>query len=102
MARKVDVRYKTNLWLVIITVLVVAVAWLLTGSALKGAGLGGGFFFCWALARELDPVHDLSAFVAGGIYLLATSIYDGIDPGVLFWLLLLLEKLTGTTCLLLP
>lgn len=95
LARKVDVRYRTNLLLVIITALIIAFAWLLTGSAAKGAGLGGGFFFCWALARETDPAHDISAFVAGGIYLLASSVYDGIDLGILFWLLLLLRLISG-------
>lgn len=95
LARKVDVRYRSNLWLVIITVLVIAASWLLTGSALQGAGLGGGFFMCWALARELDPAHDLSAFVAGGIYLLAASIHDGLDLGALFWMLLLLRLISG-------
>jgi len=95
LARKVDVRYRSNLWLVIVTVMVIATAWLLTGSAVQGVGLGGGFFMCWALARETDPTHDISAFVAGGIYLLAASLYDGINLGVLFWLLLLLRLISG-------
>ena len=95
LARKVDVRYRSNLWLVIVTLLVTATAWILTGSVGHGVGLGGGFFMCWALARETDPAHDLSAFVAGGIYLLGASVYSGIDFGVLFWLLLLLRLISG-------
>lgn len=95
LARKIDVSYRSNLWLIIVTVLVITVAWPLTGSIVSGIGFGGGFFMSWALARELDPVHDLSAFFAGGIYLLGVSVYDGIDFGVLFWVLLLLRLISG-------
>lgn len=97
LGRKVDVRYKSNLWLLIVTALVVVVAWFLTGSVFSGLGLGGGFFLCWALAREVDPAHDISAFVAGGIFLLFPTFYDGIEFGVLF-LLLLLMRLISRIC----
>lgn len=94
LGRKVDVRYKSNLWLLIVPALVVVLAWLLSGSVFRGLGLGGGFFLCWALTREVDPVHEISAFVAGGIFLLFPTLYDGIDFGILFWLLLLMRLIS--------
>lgn len=95
LGRKIDIRYRSNLWLLLVAAGVAGLAWLLTGSFIRGLGLGGGFFFCWALAREVDPAHDLSAFLAGGIYLLFFSLYDGIAFGILFWLLLLLRMISG-------
>ncbi len=75
--------------------MVVFSAWPATGSFSSGLGLGAGFFLCWALAREIDPLNDLSAFVSAAFFLVCSPLYDGIDLGVLFWVLLLLRLLSG-------
>ncbi|MGD9316838.1 MAG: hypothetical protein PVG56_08400, partial [Anaerolineae bacterium] len=74
-----DPGYPTNLAIAALTV-VVAIAgavWrLISGvalleSALWGIGAGLVMFLTWALGRELDPDHDLSAFVGAGLVLIA-------------------------------
>ncbi len=94
LGRIIDFRYKTNRNMSIISMLLfLGGAWWFSSFSL-GAQLGFGFFLCWALAREIDPEHDLSAFVAGFIYLGVVFILDGFDFGVLFLLLLLLRLIT--------
>ncbi len=95
LGRRIDPGYRTNLWVIIASAAVVIAGRVIFGSLSGGAGLGAGFFLCWALARELDPLHDYSAFVSGGIFLLFFPFYDGIDIGVLFWLLLILRMVSG-------
>lgn len=95
LGRKIDFGYATNLWVTVASSLVLVSAWLLTGSLSKGFGLGAGFFLCWAVAREMDPLSDLSAFVSAALFLVFSPLYDGIDLGVLFWVLLLLRLISG-------
>ncbi|MGC9372019.1 MAG: hypothetical protein ACP5DY_01735 [Thermovirgaceae bacterium] len=95
LGRKLDPRYKTNLWIAVASVAVVVSAWPATGSFASGLGLGAGFFLCWALAREVDPLNDLSAFVSAALFLVFSPLYDGIDLAVLFWVLLLLRLMSG-------
>lgn len=95
LGRKVDLGYRTNLWVVIASVFVAAAVWFHSGSLLTGAALGGGFFLAWALARELDPLNDLSAFVAAAVFLIFYPWYDSLDLGVIFLLLLLLRLISG-------
>lgn len=94
-----DPRYPTNLAIILVGLAVGAVGaatrWL-TGdgwlAALQwGAGAGLALFFAWALARELDPDHDLSAFVGAGLALLGLFAFD--LPGLmgLLWAMLLLR-----------
>ena len=75
---------------------------LLTGvsigrSALLGLGAGFSVFLAWALCRELDPDHDLSAFFAAGLSLLGLFILGHPSLSLLFWLLLLLRIVNRTT-----
>ena len=72
-----DPGYLTNWAIALLTVGVTAVSsvvQLLTGqgwfpSLLWGVSAGLSVFLAWALARELDPDHDLSAFVAVALML---------------------------------
>jgi len=53
---------------------------------------------CWALAREVDPANDLSAFLAGGFFLSGAPFLDGIELAVIFWMVLLhrlISKISG-------
>jgi hypothetical protein len=100
----IDPRYPTNLAIGTLT-LVVAIAGailrLLSGaapleSALWGIEAGLVLFLTWALGRELDPDHDLSAFVGVGLVLIALLIFDRPSLLVIFWLLLVLRVVNRT------
>jgi hypothetical protein len=56
-------------------------------------GLGAGFsvFFAWALARELDPQYDLSAFIAAVLMLVGLAVYGLPQLLPLLWMLLTLR-----------
>jgi len=78
--RPVDPAWPTNLAILILSltvVLVVAAFRMVFGglaflpALVAGAFAGGSVFLAWALARELDPDHDLAAFVGALIALLA-------------------------------
>jgi hypothetical protein len=101
----IDPRYPTNLAIGALT-LVVAIAGailrLVSGaapleSALWGIGAGLALFLTWALGRELDPDHDLSAFVGTGLDLIGLLILDMPSLLVIFWLLLILRIVNRTT-----
>ncbi len=91
LGRKIDLSYKTNFWLVVVTVPIFVLGWLITGEVVNGLSFAVGFFLCWALTRELDPANELSAFVAGGIFLLGTPLFDGVEMVILFWMILLVR-----------
>jgi hypothetical protein len=61
-------------------------------------GIGAGFavFLAWALGRELDPDHDLSAFVAAGLALVAALLAEAPPLMVILWLLLVLRLVNRT------
>jgi hypothetical protein len=65
-------------------------------SALWGVGAGFAVFFAWALSRELDPDHDLSAFVGAGLMLVGLVLFGVPSLMVLFWLLVALRILNRT------
>ena len=95
LGRKLDVNYPTNRWVIIITLVLMLGVWLQRGSMLAGVQVGLGFFLCWALAREVDPAHDFSAFLATAFYLLSLLSFDGLELSLLFSLLLLLRSISG-------
>jgi hypothetical protein len=95
----VDPGYPTT-WAIAALALVVAIAGtivhLLTGAALLESvlwGIGAGFvpFLTWALGRELDPDHDLSAFVGAGLVLIAFLLPEMPSLVLILWLLLVLR-----------
>jgi hypothetical protein len=100
----VDPSYPTT-WAIAALALVVAIAGtivhLLTGAALLESvlwGIGAGFvpFLTWALGRELDPDHDLSAFVGAGLVLIAFLLPDMPSLILILWLLLVLRIVNRT------
>jgi hypothetical protein len=93
----VDPRYPTNRYMVLITTLAAVGGGFFLGKWTDGLLYGAGFFMTWALAREFDPVHDLSAFLSGAVYLLILPLFDGLALGPLF-LLLLLHRLLTRIC----
>ena len=56
-----------------------------------------GFFLTWALAREIDPLHEKSAFVAAFIYLSMAMWIVEMNLGLVFWTVLLLRGITRIT-----
>lgn len=102
--RLVDPRYPSNLAIAILTVLTTvgatACRWVagstLVDGALWGIGAGLAIFLAWAVARELDPDHDLSAFVAAALAILALAAL-GLPPLLpLFWVLLTMRIVNRT------
>jgi hypothetical protein len=100
----IDPSYPTTLAISALT-LVVAIAGailrLLSGaapleSALWGIGAGLVVFLTWALGRELDPDHDLSAFVGTGLAIIALLIFDRPSLLVIVWLLMILRIVNRT------
>jgi hypothetical protein len=106
LARTIDPSYPTNRAIAALTIFFAiagtALHVLSGGALLEGAlwGVRVGFvlFLTWALGRELDPDHDLSAFVGVGLILIA--LLSSLDRPTLvesIWLLLLLRLVNHTT-----
>ena len=96
--RSVDPTYPTNRAIILVTLVVVAggaVFQWLAGAGLLQGGLWGveaglAAFLGWALCRELDPDHDLSAFVAAGLTVVGLF-WGQPDLLVLFWVLMIVR-----------
>lgn len=101
----VDPSYPTNLAIAALTMVVTVGATafrLVQGTALSESALGGVsvglvVFMTWALGRELDPAHDLSAFAGTGLVLIALLVFDPPSLMVVVWLLLVLRLVNRTT-----
>jgi hypothetical protein len=100
----IDPSYPTNLAngvLILVVAIGGAILRLLSGaapleSALWGIGAGLVVFLTWALGRELDPDHDLSAFVGTGLAIIALLIFDRPSLLVIVWLLMILRIVNRT------
>jgi hypothetical protein len=102
--RSIDPRYPTNVAIFLLALAVGAggtlAQWLAGGtwldSLLWGAGAGFSVAIAWALGRELDPDHDLSAFLGAGLALLGLFFFE--LPGLLglVWAMLLLRVVNRT------
>ncbi len=100
----IDPRYPTNLAIAALTAIVAiagAVFYLFSGaafleSALWGIEIGLVLFLTWALGRELDPDHDLAAFVGAGLVLIALLLVGPPPLLVVLWLLLALRLVNRT------
>lgn len=103
--RPVDMQYPTNRAIAIVTLLVMGAGgvyrFIVGDGVLPAAGWGltAGLtvFLTWALARELDPDYDYSAFVAAGLALVGALIYGPPGLLVLFWLLITLRIVNRST-----
>ncbi|MGD2206818.1 MAG: hypothetical protein PVH17_08570, partial [Anaerolineae bacterium] len=105
LGRPIDPNYPTNRAIAALTLVVMiggAAYRLFAGAALFdsmlwGVGAGLAVFLAWALARELDPDHALSAFVAAGLMLIGLFFLEPPNLLMLFWLLLVLRIVNRTT-----
>ena len=103
-ARPIDPNYPTNHAIALLTLVVIvggAILHLMAGVQLLqgiswGIAAGLAVFLAWALARELDPDHDLSAFVAAGLALIGLLFLDLPGLTVLFWMIILLRLVNRT------
>ena len=97
LGRKIDIHYPTNRIIMIISIVVAAIGWIVTGEFLSGVSIGGGTFLTWALAREVDPKHEYSVFLCVIIQLLNLFYYRNIQLLVIFWIILLMRLVSGIT-----
>lgn len=103
--RPIDLSYPTNRAIAGACLLVMLGATLLqraagtawTQSILWGAQAALSLFLAWALCRELDPDHDLSAFVAAGLCLGGLVLWGLPRLAAMFWLILVLRVVNRTT-----
>lgn len=98
LGRKIDINYSTNRIIILVSFIVAIIGWLKTGELLSGLSIGGGTFLTWALAREVDPKHEYSAFLCVLFSLLNLFYYNKIELLVIFWIILslrLVNKISG-------
>jgi hypothetical protein len=105
LARSIDPRYPT-VGAILALSLVVAVGGasfqLFQGASLQealpwGVSAGLAVFLAWALGRELDPDHELSAFVGAGLSLAGRLLFGAPALLALAWMLLALRLVNRTT-----
>ena len=103
-ARPIDSNYPTNRAIALLALAVIVggtVLRLIAGANFMqsiswGVAAGLAVFLAWALARELDPDHALSAFVAAGLALIGLFFFDLPGLTVLFWMIILLRIVNRT------
>jgi hypothetical protein len=103
--RPIDPNYPTNRAIALLTIGVMtagAAFQFFAGRSLAQSGVWGmqtglAVFLAWALCRELDPDHDLSAFVAAGMALVGSFVCGAGSLGSIFWLIVLLRIVNRTT-----
>jgi hypothetical protein len=105
LARSVDPRYPT-VGAILALSLVVTVGGtafqLVQGTGLQeallwGVNAGLAVFLAWALGRELDPDHELSAFVGAGLSLAGRVLFGAPALLALAWMLLALRLVNRST-----
>ncbi|HUV79269.1 MAG TPA: hypothetical protein VMW40_00330, partial [Candidatus Bathyarchaeia archaeon] len=104
-ARPIDLKYPTNKAIVLLSMMVIVASTLVrmvTGqgfldSVWRGFIASLAVFLSWAIARELDPEYDLSAFVTAGLSLFGLIFFDDPIIIVLFWILLLTRVVNRTS-----
>ncbi len=102
--RPVDRRYPTNRAIASLSLLVAILGFAvrrLAGTSsieafFSGLFLSIGFFLAWALARELDPDHDRSAFAAAALSLIPGVALGRPDLAATVLVLLLLRIVNRT------
>ncbi len=102
--RSIDLNYPTNRAIALLALAVIvggSILRLIAGVQLVqsiswGIAAGLAVFLAWALARELDPDYDLSAFVAAGLTLMALFFFDLPGLTALLWMIVLLRIVNRT------
>jgi hypothetical protein len=102
--RSIDLSYPTNRAIALVSLVVMVGAALLRRlsgaswiqSALWSAQAGLSVFLAWALCRELDLDHDLSAFVAVGLALGGLFLWGLPRLSVVLWLMLVVRVVNRT------
>ena len=105
LARVVDPRYPTNFAILAISFLTAGALFFINfyhaedilGSIAAAVSIGASVFLTWAIGREIDPEHELSAFA--GLILVIPGFWILGAPDLVFvlTLLLLLRILNRTT-----
>jgi hypothetical protein len=103
--RPLDLKYKTNKAIIIITFVNFFIGFLFFGIQqleiqnifFGGIIFGLSFFICWAISREIDPDNPFSAFIGLVPLFLLLLIYQNPDITILFWTLLSLRIINRTT-----
>lgn len=97
LGRKIDFSYKTNTYILLIVVTAFISKGLISGDVISGLTLAGSAFVTWALAREVDPAHDYSAFVAVAIAVIFMLTNRSVQFLPLFWILMMCRAVSGIT-----
>lgn len=104
--RLLDPNHPTNLAILVVSLLVGIVGGLvqlisgsgLAMSAVWGFEAGLGAFFSWALSREIDPKHEVSAFISTGLFIISLVFVNSSAILSLLWVLIglrILNRITG-------
>jgi hypothetical protein len=96
LARAIDFKFATNRAIAAICITVFLSMLAYTADPKLGLYSAISVFFAWALARELDPDHDFSAFIAVALALPFLS-FPGAGAGPMFWTLLIVRVLNRST-----
>lgn len=95
LGRKIDINYGTNRLIISLSLLAGILGGIWTGEIKSGLYIGLGTFISWALAREVDPGHEKSAFVGVALSSLNIFYYERIEVLVIFWLILTMRMING-------
>lgn len=104
LGRSIDPRYPTVRAIMLLAAAVAGAGGLLhlvSGASLPESvtwaiNAGMILFLTWALGRELDPDHDLSAFVGAGLAIIGLWRFDPPSLLAILWLLLVLRLVNRT------
>ena len=94
LGRIIDVRYRSNLYAVLVSAGFAATAWLLDAPPLAAAGSA---FLAWALGRELDPDRLAPATIAAVRGGAAAIYFEEASLGALYLFLISARILARTT-----
>jgi hypothetical protein len=104
-ARPLDLNYLTNKAIALLSGIVfiaITFFWIIVGREFLDSAWWGfiaslAVFLSWAIARELDPDYDLSAFVTTGLSLIGIIVFGLPKISMLFWILLVARMVNRTT-----
>lgn len=97
LGRKIHLDDKTNVSIVLFTLSAFVLGGLFTRDIGSGFSFGGGVFLSWALAREIDPAHSYTAFIAAAFSLFHFFYMDTVHFLMMAWILLILRAVNGIT-----